>query len=48
MVRSIENGGGVVEILLDHFDSTTMVPKPLPRVVGSNNELVNGKSNSSE
>ena len=48
MVRSVENGGGAVEILLDLFDPTAVVPKPLPRVVGSDSELVNGKSNSGE
>ena len=48
MVRSIENGGGAVEILSDHFDPTVVVPEPLPKVVGSNSELVNGKSSDGE
>lgn len=45
MVRSVENGGEAVEILLDHFDPTAVVPEPLPKVVETDGELVNGKSN---
>ena len=45
MVRSVENAGEAVEISPDHFDPTAVVPEPLPKVVESDGELLNGKSN---
>jgi len=45
MVRSVENAGEAVEISPDHFDPTAVVPEPLPKVVESDGEFLNGKSN---